>query len=397
MDKVFLKIVPCRINNESRDLREIRTVKEMGYHIFITAIKGKEDAEDYECEAYKLKNFNDYIGSGKIRLLKRLKTLLGMLKYRKKIYSYGLKIKPDIISAHNLFSLSIGYKIKRKIEKKYKKQCKIVYDSHELTTEIAGFRQSSWFYQLMVERNEKKHIRKSDAVMVVNDSIAKHNYEKYKLKKMPYVVRSIPESKIVMSKHNHFREILNIKSDKVILLYQGGIQKNRGIENMVLALNKLNTNFVLVLLGFDVNSMLQKILELAEKNAVKERVYFLQGVSQALLPEYSNSADIGLCLNENTSLNQYYCLPNKVFEYINANIPILCSDFPEMAKIVNEYGVGEIVEYNNIEKIVETINNMLEGKRYLMYKQNMKKAQEDLCWEKEKLRLIKMYLDLEGR
>ena len=94
-------------------------------------------------------------------------------------------------------------------------------------------------------------------------------------------------------------------------------------------------------------------------------------------------------------LNYYYALPNKLFDYIQARIPVLVSDFPEMAKIVNDYGIGLTVNTSDPVRLASVFKEMLEndGKRRL-WKQNLEKAAEKLCWEKEEKRLLEIYSEI---
>jgi glycosyltransferase involved in cell wall biosynthesis len=106
-------------------------------------------------------------------------------------------------------------------------------------------------------------------------------------------------------------------------------------------------------------------------------------------------ADVGIHPIENTCLNHFYCLPNKLFQYIQAGIPVLCSDFPEMRKIVNGYKVGEVFDVEDINNISNTINIFFEDMEKLMeYKNNCIKASATLNWNIEKIKLLDIYSQL---
>jgi glycosyltransferase involved in cell wall biosynthesis len=393
--KVFLKLTPEEIEKASRDIRELKAVKKLGYDVFVIAgrawEKGLPQVETNETYSLQrvgmpLKKRSRFLFIRFFRLMKRFRY------WRKEAVKFGLKICPDVVSARDLLGLQAGCKLKQKIEKKYKKPCKLVYDSHELTTEINGLKQKPRWDRKFIERNERKYIKKADAAMMVCDSIAEHNLKKYRLEKKPYVVRNIPDSKPVRGKYNHFREKWGIGEDKIILLYQGGFMKGRGIENIIKTLRVLDDRFVFVMLGYPEEEYINVYKKIAEQIGVAGRVYYMPAVPQSVLGEYSGSADIGLHLIENTCLNHFYCLPNKIFEYINAGLPVLCSDFPEMKKIVSGYRVGETVEYDNVEKIAEAVKAM--AGRLDSYKENFGRAQSELNWEKEEQVLLNMYREL---
>ena len=106
-------------------------------------------------------------------------------------------------------------------------------------------------------------------------------------------------------------------------------------------------------------------------------------------------ADVGIHPIENTCLNHFYCLPNKLFQYIQAGIPVLCSDFPEMRKIVDGYKVGEVFDVEDVNNISNTINIFFEDMEKLMeYKNNCIKASATLNWNIEKIKLLDIYSQL---
>src|SRR5699024_9767763 len=125
---------------------------------------------------------------------------------------------------------------------------------------------------------------------------------------------------------------------------------------------------------------------------IKDKVFFHEAVRQDILFHYTNSADLGIHLMENTCLNHYYALPNKIFEYIQAELPIICSNFPEMKKIVSDFNVGEVVESNDISKIAQLINDILSNDDKLnFYRRNCIITKDILNWENEKEILLNIY------
>lgn len=134
---------------------------------------------------------------------------------------------------------------------------------------------------------------------------------------------------------------------------------------------------------------------LAESANLQERTFFIDEVSPEEILSYTSSADVGISPIENTCLSYYYCLPNKLFEYLMAGLPVAVSDFPEMAKIVKEYEVGEVFDPEDPQDIARAINAILrDEKKYQQYKENAKKASEVFNWENESKRLVNLYKEL---
>jgi glycosyltransferase involved in cell wall biosynthesis len=110
------------------------------------------------------------------------------------------------------------------------------------------------------------------------------------------------------------------------------------------------------------------------------------------LHQYTVQAELGMSLEENLGLNYYYALPNKLFDYIQAGVPVVVSDFPEMAKVVRDYNIGMAVNDRNPENFAAILNEMLTNEELRStWKHNLVNASNELCWEREKDVLIDIY------
>ncbi|MHA2101076.1 MAG: glycosyltransferase, partial [Candidatus Kariarchaeaceae archaeon] len=188
-------------------------------------------------------------------------------------------------------------------------------------------------------------------------------------------VYSKPEKKI------NLKDKLYIRADKKILIYQGMIHQGRGLHPIFNVLKNL-PNCVLVILGSGEYEEYYK--ELADEMNLHSQVFFLGKVSQNELLNYTAAADVGLSIIENISLSYHYALPNKLFEYIMAEVPVIVSKLPQMMEIVVEYGVGEVVDLDDQDELINKINLLIEDEElYSTYKTNCKNASEELNWENE--------------
>ncbi|PID47293.1 MAG: hypothetical protein CR967_05175 [Proteobacteria bacterium] len=103
--------------------------------------------------------------------------------------------------------------------------------------------------------------------------------------------------------------------------------------------------------------------------------------------QIAKSADVGLCLIENVSLSDYYCLPNKLFEYAFANIPILASNFPDISNAVARYNLG-ITSDLDVQSVYESIKKMEDLKELPKINTNLL---HELSWETQEKKLIELY------
>ena len=126
-----------------------------------------------------------------------------------------------------------------------------------------------------------------------------------------------------------------------------------------------------------------------------KQVIFLGKLTQDELPKITASADVGVSLIENLSISYYYALPNKLFEYIMAEIPVIVSNLPQMKEIVEKYDVGFAVDIENKAELITAIKKLSEDSDlYKSKKQNCHVASQELNWEKEVTNLLKTLVNL---
>jgi glycosyltransferase involved in cell wall biosynthesis len=162
--------------------------------------------------------------------------------------------------------------------------------------------------------------------------------------------------------------------------------KGRGIEVLLSAFQaREDRDAVIVFMGFGVLKETIETYALTNKN-----IFFVPAVSYSDIPLYTGSADVGLNSVEPTCLSYKYSLPNKLFEYIQSEIPVLTNPLPDCAALVNEYEVGRVIPAWNIESINEVVNSMLTEDLSL-YQSKLKAAKKVLNWEVEEQVLISAY------
>jgi glycosyltransferase involved in cell wall biosynthesis len=382
MANKVLMIVQNNFVNDSRVIKEANTLGENGFQVKVLALhkKGLPEIEKYEYFEVervhlktrdKLSNSNMYI-----QLIKYIEFYLKCIKI-------GKEFSPDIIHCHDLSPLPIGMKLKNKLNSK------LIYDSHELWSHSSGVKNTPKIINWMRDLYEKKSAKKIDQIITVSRSIAEYLENEYTLEKVD-VIRNIPLKQNFKESYNHFRREFNISEEEKILLYQGGVSEGRGIEDIISALEHMDEKIVFVILGN--GSLKTKLKKIVKKKQLENRVYFHDAVPHDILYQYTNSGDMGISLIENKCLSYYYSLPNKMFEYIQAELPVICSDFPDMSKIIKKYKVGLTVNPKNIKDFANEVNQMIfDDKKIKNLKRNCKEAKNVLNWEEESKKLLKIY------
>jgi glycosyltransferase involved in cell wall biosynthesis len=158
----------------------------------------------------------------------------------------------------------------------------------------------------------------------------------------------------------------------------------RGLELMIDTMPKLK-NYVLVIIGYgDVFEQLKRQVTLL---GLETKVIFMGKILPEELPAYTESADIGISLEENLGLSYRYALPNKIFDYIQARLPVLASDLPLYNQLVKDFKIGEILEKRNPDSLAFLIEKIYANKE--SYKESLNKAADQFNWNIEKKKLIK--------
>ncbi|WP_371133337.1 glycosyltransferase [Sediminibacterium sp.] len=283
--------------------------------------------------------------------------------------------KADLLYANDLDTLLPNYLISKI------KKLPLIYDSHELFCEVpelvnAPFKQNIW------RRVEKHILPKLKFCITVNDSIAKIFEKKYGVKFV--AVRNI--SNTIENFNPKSKGELGLPDNKKIILLQGaGINIDRGAEELLDAMRLVDNAILLIIGSGDVWTTLR---EKIKKNYLEEKVFLIDKIPKQELMHYTFNADLGLSIDKNTNLNYVNSLPNKIFDYIQAGVPILASRLPEIEKIINDYKIGDFIADHQPENIAFKINEMLSSDKLLEYKNNTKLAAKELNWANEKQKLI---------
>jgi glycosyltransferase involved in cell wall biosynthesis len=305
---------------------------------------------------------------------------LKTLAINRRMIKVGLEEQADVYHSHDLNTLYVGAMCKRKTG------ARLVYDSHELQTERN--RMTKW-WRRWAAWNEKRWLPYADGMIVASPSWIDINRQKYG--KVPDASVSIINTPALetIDEPRDLRGELEIPEDAPILLYQGSIQENRGIEPAIDAITLL-PKAVLVVIGYGYH---RPTLEAdVRKRGLTERVKFYGPIPNDELLEWTAAADIGMCNIVNSSLSYYTSLPNKLFEYIIAGVAVIGSDSPEIGRIVQEEGVGEVADPVDAESLAAATRKILSDLD--SYRAATKPAAEKYNWGIEEQKLLDLYAGL---
>lgn len=307
------------------------------------------------------------------------KGVLFYAEYNLRLFLKLLFVKKHVLLSNDLDTLLPNFLISKLFKKP------LVYDSHELFTEVPELIhrpkvQKIW---LLIEGfifPKLKH------VFTVNNIIAEIYSDKYKVPVK--VLRNIAPKVDYIGLDHEFSQ--KVKGDRKMIIMQGaGINIDRGGEEAVEMMQYIE-DCVLYIIGsgdvFDILESKIKALKLEQKVILLGRKPYQE------LMEYTKVADLGLSLDKNTNLNYEYSLPNKVFDYIQARIPLLVSNRKVVGQIVRDYDLGKVIAHHDSKKMAKEVIQMLsDEKQTAIWKENLHNTAEVFNWENESQVIAKVY------
>lgn len=376
MTKICMLVTnPC--TNDARVLKEATSLSKSGYELVIWAISKEGIPKLEQKDDFFIKRINRMYNEN---------TFFGKLEYSSKFIYYSIKENADIYHAHDLSTLLESF-----IASKWNKS-KLVYDSHELfiRTFSKKARCKNPYYYV-----ERFLIKKVTSIITVNDFIASELKQRYNLKKEIVVLMNCPSLEDTNSTNAIcFNDAIlkNKVAEKQVIIYQGVMQKGRGLIQLVQSMKYLDENYFLLMVG---DGPLKNNLEDVAKEEKVDNVYFAGMVNLSQLLEYTKMAHLGVILFENESLNNYYASPNKLFEYIHCNLPMIAPNYPFISKIITKYNVGMLIEEIEPRIIADAVQSILSNRNhYQLMKSNTDVAKKDLNWQIEEKKLIDVYRNL---
>jgi len=293
-------------------------------------------------------------------------------EYNFRLLLFLLFTRADIFLSNDTDSLTANY-LASKIRRK-----PLIFDAHEMFPEVPEVTDRPFVkrFWTAIENWIFPHLKKSYTVC---QSIAEIYNQRYSMDMK--VIRNIP---FAQNKPFAFENPPIQAQGKKILLYQGAVNIGRGIEWIMDAMPYLD-DFVFYVLGD--GDVLEELKAKAVSQNLEDQVIFTGRVPFEQLPAYTACADIGINLLENKGLNYYYSLPNRIFDFIRAEVPVLSVDFPEIRRIVSRYNTGRLIDKFDPQTLAGIIREMsVEPKNTAGFAQ----AKRELTWENESAILLEL-------
>jgi glycosyltransferase involved in cell wall biosynthesis len=284
-------------------------------------------------------------------VLARIRWLLGaaMLKglrsrvlphdYWKSIASIALRTvdPPCAIHAHDLGTLAAAVRLAAAWERETSQRPPVLYDSHELYVEqlTRWSRREKWLWR----RHERRWVGDADLVVTVSAGIAEELHRRYRLRREPVVILNTPPSTAPSTSGRDVRSEIQLSSDSRLMVYAGTVKTGRGCEVLVDVLAQ-DERWHLALVGPGSRHEVDVLVQKARRLGCSSRLHLVEAVPAAQLPGYLRTADVGVHPLVANCLNHELALPNKLFDYLFAGLPVVVSDLVEMGSFVRGHSVG---------------------------------------------------------
>jgi len=289
--------------------------------------------------------------------------------------------KYDIYHSNDLNTLLQGWVCaKLRIRKK-----KLIYDSHEVQTSRTGYDSK------MVGKIEGFFIKRIDSMIVENATRAQYNEDLYGF--YPYVVHNYPfKQESNNAEMIDMRNLLGLPQGEKILLYQGGVQMGRGLEELVKAAPLFDEG-TLVFIGD--GRIKPQLEQMVRDMQLEEKVRFIPKVPLDDLLKYTRNAYLGFQVLQNICFNHYSASSNKLFEYMMCNVPVVACDFPEIKGVVEGENIGVCIDSHDFKSIAQGVNTLLNNPDlHAQMQRNCERARGNYNWEEEKAHLFNVYRDV---
>src|SRR4051794_4875762 len=352
--------------HDNRVLREARALAAAGHEVTIVELADGPSEPRPAAGGFAIVS-----GLPRFGLRQRLPLKLHRLVSGFTIARAAARLRPDVVHAHDVAMLPSGWLAARMT------RARLVYDTHEFARGVAyRTRAFAW----LVRVTERLVVPRADAVITVSDGIAGRLAQISRLQRPAVVVRNTADT-AGGSPGPGLRAELGLSADTPLVLHQGAPAANRGCMTLVRALERLD-GAQLVFLGEGEPGFMREL-----RAAANGRVHFVPARPPEQLLAATAEADVGVTLLEDVCENHRLALPNKVFEYVAAGVPVVASDLPELHALVERYGIGVLVHPNDPQSVADGITRALAEPRA----DALAAAAAELSWQVEQQLLVDLY------
>ena len=293
------------------------------------------------------------------------------------LYRAMVASRPDVVHAHDVNTLPTAWAAARRVG------ARLVYDAHEISTDREGYRE----LRGLIAWAEGRLMPRADATITTTEMRAKFFARAYGVPR-PLVLQNRPRF-ADLARGSLIRDRLGLDDGLPVVLYQGGLQPGRGLEDLMVAMPGLPPCHLVYIGG---GRLLTPLKGLAAARGLGGRVHFVPTVPLAELLAWTASAEIGVQPIRNTCLNHLSTDSNKLFEYAMAGLPVVASDFPEIRRVVEAHDIGLLFDPETPGELAGALGRLIaDGALRARLAANARRCARALSWEAQEGELVGLY------
>ncbi|MFK4085131.1 glycosyltransferase family 4 protein [Kribbella sp. NPDC020789] len=308
------------------------------------------------------------------------------------------RIEPAAIHAHDMHIIGVAARAAGRAVLRGR-EVKTVYDAHEYVPGLSQYGGRTPRFIAAWAQHESEYIRQMDRVITVSPAIAQTLRKRYGLPLEPAVVMNSPRlagDSRAAAEVVGIRERIGLPDETPLMVYSGGITRARGVETAIEALPELpEVHLAVVCVPIVAMRSVEALRKLAANIGVEDRVHYLEPVAPADVVPFLRTADIGLIPILRFPSHEM-ALPNKVFEYVFAGLPVVTSDMPSLHDFVGRTGIGEVFEAEDPYDLAVAVRQVLATPAAYREAVSRPELLREVSWESQSDRLRALYADLLG-
>lgn len=384
-------VVRNTASHDARVLRCARTLRSLGYEVVVIGVTSEEEREERglaqgipivrltpraplrrlrrSARSGGAANGAGAPGGPAPRPLARAYRLLRTLSYYRRGIAAVRRLRPRLVHCNDYNTMWIG------IGAKLLTGSAVLYDSHELWPDRNGRSEPRWWLLAC----EALFLRVADDVLATSPGHAEEIARRHGVA-APRVVRNVVEQPSASGRHARRSEAAN--DPERTIAYAGALTSHRGLEQAIAGLEQA-PGIALRAVGPGSTAYRDGLRALAEEHGVAGRMLLSPPVPPERVVEEIAPAAAGLALIQPACLSYALSLPNKLFEYLAAGLPILASDVPTIRDFVERHGVGIVVAPDDPAAIAAAMLEISDPGRNGELGAAVREAAAQLSWERE--------------
>lgn len=316
------------------------------------------------------------------RTLRFLHRPTQLVSFWKSAESALLEWQPAVVHAHDGNTLVPAVRAARKLN------AHLIYDSHELWRHRNRGGRRALGGRLADMLIESWGVSNAAVVISVSPGIVRWLERKYGLMGRVHLLRNTP-SRMFAPHAPGIRDLTGLVGGERIVLYTGRITTGRGIEEAMEAVAGLPNHVHFVMLGYGGPRYIDQLFERAHLLNMAHRFRHVGPVPHEQVAATAAQADLAIVAVQPTCLSYIHCLPNKLFEAVQAGLPVVASRLPDILDLMETHELGETFTAGSVTDLRRAIRRVLEDPIRLRH--GVARASETLCWEREQLSLLSLY------